>query len=201
MAYYLGLTGGIASGKSTVSQFFQEKGITVIDADQISHQLQEPGEVNWQAAVANFGRGILRGDQTLDRQKLGQIVFADPAKLELLNKISQPNIRRAIQQEMRVHADERLVVVDLPLLFEQNYQEELDGVLLVYVDSATQLQRLEERNHLSKEEALKKIKSQWPLSQKISRSQFVLDNSGTIIETSQSFEKLWHEYFEKIVEV
>lgn len=190
MSYLIGLTGGIASGKSTVSAWFKEAGITVIDADQIAHLLMAPKEKNWQLIVENFGQEILNPDQTIDRQKLGKIVFNDSKKLTQLNQLVQPAIHEKILQKIVSYTNEPVVVLDIPLLFEQNYQELVDQIVVVFVDEKTQIDRLKERNNLTQEEALAKINAQMPLSEKKNRADVVIDNSDTIVKTRTQVDQL-----------
>lgn len=190
MSYLVGLTGGIASGKSTVSEMFRAQRIPVIDGDEIAHQLMLPKKKNWLAIVDNFGPEILNSDQTINRKKLGQIVFNDSEKLNLLNQIVQPNIKEAILQKMIDLKDQKIVVLDLPLLIEQGYVEMVDLLVVVFVSPEIQLTRLMMRNNLNEADAIKKIESQMPLTDKLKQADVVIDNSDTIEKTTKQFEQL-----------
>lgn len=190
MTYYLGLTGGIASGKSTVSDLFRHKNIPVIDADEVAHALMEPGAANWQKIVAKFGPQFLNADQTINRQKLAQLVFSDQNALSKLNHLSHPTIKTSLLNKMQEYAiqNARVVVVDIPLLYEGKFDTDLDDVLLVYVDNKTQLERLMARDAITVKEAKRKIAAQMPLAKKKLLADYLIDNTGTIEETTSSFE-------------
>lgn len=178
MTIYLGLTGGIASGKTSAANFFRQHAYPVIDADQVSHSLMKPGQANYQGLIDAFGQEILADNGEISRKRLGQIVFADQAKLELLNSIVQANIRKQIIALMR-SAKSSLVVVDLPLLFEQNWQSEFTYTLLISVPKKLQVERLMKRNNLSKVDALSRIDAQMPLTNKRILADYVIDNSAS----------------------
>ncbi len=191
MAYYLGLTGGIASGKSTVAKWFKEKNVTVIDSDVITHELMQHGQPNWQAIVENFGEEYLTKEGEIDRQKLGTLVFSDASELAKLNRTTHPAIKQALEEQMAAHHSENLVVVDIPLLYEGHYEKKIDGVLVVYVDLKTQLARLMKRNNLTSLQAEKKITAQMSLEKKKQLSDFFIDNTGTIETTKEQFEEMY----------
>lgn len=177
MTYFLGLTGGIASGKSTVAALFKEQGIPVIDADQVAHQVLATNKSVQAQLQAAFGEAIVKNGQ-VDRPMLGQQVFGNPEALTQLNAITGPAILTAIKQQMQA-ADAPLVVLDVPLLYEQHYEQYCDGVAVVYVERKTQLQRLMARNQLTIEQANARIDSQSDLATKKARADFVIDNQGT----------------------
>lgn len=185
MALTIGLTGGIASGKSTVSQMFKEAGIVVVDADVIARKVVEPGEEAYEQIVQSFGKDILLPDETIDRQKLGSVVFFNEEKRLLLNSIVHPAVRKHMLKEKEEHLNngEETVILDIPLLFESKLTELVDRTLLVYVDYETQLARLMNRNNLSKGESEARIQSQMPLKDKIQLADAVIDNNGTIEAT------------------
>lgn len=177
MTYFLGLTGGIASGKSTVAALFKEQGIPVIDADQVAHQVLATNKSVQAQLQAAFGEAVVKNGQ-VDRPMLGQQVFGNPEALTQLNAITGPAILTAIKQQMQA-ADAALVVLDVPLLYEQHYEQYCDGVAVVYVERKTQLQRLMARNQLTIEQANARIDSQSDLATKKARADFVIDNQGT----------------------
>ena len=177
MTYFLGLTGGIASGKSTVAALFKEQGIPVIDADQVAHQVLATNKSVQAQLQAAFGEAVVKHGQ-VDRPMLGQQVFGNPEALTQLNAITGPAILTAIKQQMQA-ADAPLVVLDVPLLYEQHDEQYCDGVAVVYVERKTQLQRLMARNQLTVEQANARIDSQSDLATKKARADFVIDNQGT----------------------
>lgn len=187
MSLVIGLTGGIASGKSTVSAMFADMGITVIDADIEARLAVEPGEKAYNDIVSHFGSDILEEDGALDRQKLGSIVFNNEEKRLLLNSIVHPAVRErmAMKRETAQAANEEAIVMDIPLLFESKLTGLVEKIILVYVDEKTQLERLMKRNNFSEAEALSRIKSQMPLKDKVAKADEVIDNSGSIEESRQ----------------
>ncbi len=192
MALTIGLTGGIASGKSTVSQMFKEAGIVVVDADVIARKVVEPGEEAYEQIVQSFGKDILLPDEKIDRQKLGSVVFFNEEKRLLLNSIVHPAVRKQMLKEKEEHLNngEETVILDIPLLFESKLTELVDRTLLVYVDYETQLARLMNRNNLSKGESEARIQSQMPLKDKIQLADAVIDNNGTIEATKDQLHEI-----------
>jgi len=189
----IGLTGGIASGKSTVSSMLEKAGIPVIDADRYSREAVEPGEKAYKKIVAHFGEGILHGDRTIDRKKLGAIIFNDEAERKKLNAIVHPAVRKKMNDRKNFYRKEgrEAVVLDIPLLFESQLQGTVDKIMLVYVNEHVQLKRLMERDGSTKEEALSRIRSQIPLENKKTGADAVIDNNGSESETeSQLYEIL-----------
>ncbi|OIK10005.1 dephospho-CoA kinase [Bacillus sp. MUM 116] len=185
MSLVIGLTGGIASGKSTVSNMFKKMHITVIDADVEARLAVERGEPAYLKIVESFGREILLSNEEIDRPKLGSIIFHNEEKRQLLNEIVHPEVRKRMRQQMEaaVSKKEEIVVLDIPLLFESKLTYMVEKTILVYVDQEVQLQRLMERNHLSKDEALARIHSQMPLAEKVKLADAILNNNGTLLET------------------
>lgn len=168
MALVIGLTGGIASGKSTVSNMIKDLGITVIDADVEARLAVEKGKKAYHEIISHFGPEILQSDGTIDRGKLGSIVFHDSEKRLLLNSIVHPAVREQMLTK-KIDAEargEHLIVLDIPLLFESKLTYMVDKTLLVYVDEETQLRRLMERNNFTEQEAKARINSQMPLKEK-----------------------------------
>ncbi|MEC0177715.1 dephospho-CoA kinase [Paenibacillus favisporus] len=191
----IGLTGGIATGKSTVSALLVSKGALLVDADVIAREVMLPGHPVLAAAVEHFGQAILLPDGTLDRRRLGDIVFHDPNERKALNDITHPAIRQEIREQMqtfeREHPD-RLVVVDIPLLFESGLEAMFEQVLLVYAPFEVQVERLMERNRLTKDEAVARIRSQMDIEEKKKRADVVIDNSGQPSETERQVDEFWN---------
>jgi dephospho-CoA kinase len=187
MTLTIGLTGGIASGKSTVAKMLLELGIPVIDADQIAREAVEIGEEAYWQIVEKFGEEILQDDKTIDRAKLGAIVFNDEEKRKVLNSIVHPAVRKKMleQKEQYIKSGAKTVVLDIPLLFESKLTYLVDKVMVVFVDEHTQLERLMERNGFSKEEAEVRIRAQMPLREKITKADAVIDNNGSIEKTKE----------------
>jgi len=185
MALIIGLTGGIASGKSTVAKMLRELAIPVIDADEIAREVVQIGEDAYLQIVEQFGEGILQEDKNIDRLKLGSIVFNDEAKRKLLNRIVHPAIRQRMMQKKEEYASvgEQTVVLDIPLLFESNLTHLVHKTIVVYVDDQIQLERLMERNGFSKEEAEVRIRAQLPLKEKVKKADAVIDNNGSLAQT------------------
>ena len=183
MARIIGLTGGIASGKSTVTSYLREKGYPVIDADRVVHDLQAPGGALYRVLVEHFGREILDESGELDRAVLGQRIFSNPRERDWSNRVQGQLIREALAVARdRQAAQSDLFFMDIPLLIEQGYEEWFEAVWLVAVSKETQLKRLMERNHLSEVEAQERIASQMPLEAKRSRVDLVIDNNGDLAD-------------------
>lgn len=176
----IGLTGGIASGKSTVSLMLAKKGLPIVDADQVARQVVQPQSRGLQELRNEFGSDIILDDGQLDRQELGQIVFANPAKRRTLNQILQPKIRAEIHRQVQSYQrnGQQMIVLDLPLLFETGYASDCDRIVVVNVRPEVQLKRLMARNGYDRTEAVERIKSQMPLAAKVARADWVIDNNG-----------------------
>ncbi|MEH7094676.1 dephospho-CoA kinase [Neobacillus vireti] len=187
MSLVIGLTGGIASGKSTVSNMLKEMSITVIDADVEARLAVMKGEPAYQKILAEFGDDILLETGEIDRQKLGAIIFHQADRRQRLNEITHPEVRRRMRQQVETakQNNEGIVVLDIPLLFESKLTAMVEKTILVYVDSDIQLQRLVERNNLTHADAEARINSQMPLSEKIKLADAVINNNGTLEETKQ----------------
>jgi dephospho-CoA kinase len=192
MSLVIGLTGGIASGKSTVSNMLKEMNITVIDADVEARLAVIKGEPAYKKIIAEFGDGILLENGEIDRQKLGAIIFHQADKRKRLNEITHPEVRRRMleQVETAKRNNEEVVVLDIPLLFESKLTAMVEKTILVYVDSDIQLQRLVARNKLSIADAQARINSQMPLSEKIKLADGVIQNNGSLDETKQQLLQL-----------
>ena len=181
MVRIIGITGGIASGKSIVTEFLRQQGYQVIDADQVVHELQEPGGRLYQALLSAFGSSILREDGRLDRPKLGAMIFGNPQLLEQSSQIQNQIIREELAGRRDMLAEtEDIFFMDLPLLFELQYEDWSDQIWLVDVTEETQLSRLMTRNSLSQEEAEKRIAAQLSLQEKRKRADVLIDNNGSL---------------------
>ncbi len=181
MARIIGLTGGIASGKSTVTSYLKEKGYPVIDADQVVRELQVPGGALYRVLVDHFGKEILTKEGELDRVALGQRIFSDPSERDWSNRVQGRLIREALAEVRDRQATQSdLFFMDIPLLIEQHYEEWFESVWLVAVSKETQLKRLMERNHLSELQAQERIAAQMPLDEKRAHADLVLDNNGDL---------------------
>ncbi|MFL6562234.1 MAG: dephospho-CoA kinase [Bacillus sp. (in: firmicutes)] len=201
MSLVIGLTGGIASGKSTVSSMFKEMHITVVDADIEARLAVIKGESAYFKIIEEFGEDILLASGEIDRQKLGSIIFHQEEKRQILNNIVHPEVRKRMgdQVEKAKKNGEEVVVLDIPLLFESKLTYMVDKTLLVFVDNETQLKRLIARNNLSVEDAEARIHSQMPLSDKIELADAVIHNNGSIEDTKkQLFEILGQFGIDKI---
>lgn len=186
MVRIIGITGGIASGKSTVTEFLRQQGYQVIDADQLVHELQEPGGRLYQALLSTFGSTILQEDGRLDRPKLGAMIFGNPELLAQSSQLQNEIIREELARRRDLLAEtEDIFFMDLPLLFELGYDNWFDQIWLVDVTEETQLSRLMSRNDLSQEEAEKRIAAQLSLQEKRKRADVLIDNNGSLEETRQ----------------
>ena len=184
MAKIIGITGGIASGKSVVTDFLRSQGYQVIDADQVVHELQKPGGQLYQVLLSEFGTEILLADGQLDRKKLGTLLFSRPNLLEKSSRLQNDIIREELAvKRNQLAATEELFFMDIPLLFEQEYEDWFDQIWLVDVSKDTQLERLMTRNNLSQEEAQRRIAAQLSLEEKRQRAEIVIDNNGALLAT------------------
>ena len=189
----IGLTGGIAAGKSTVAQRWQQAGAIVIDADKLAHRALEPGTPTWREVVREFGREFLNADQTVNRPKLGEIVFGDESKRLALNRIVHPAVRQ-MQADMLAQCERdgraEFVLVTVPLLYEVGAERDLDCVVTVACSEQTQLARLTATG-LSEEQARARIRAQWPMQRKMDRADFVIWNDGTLRTLSEQADVIW----------
>lgn len=194
----IGLTGGIASGKSLVADFFRQLGATVLSADAIAREIVEPGSAALRELVEAFGSDILEPDGRLDRKKLADLIFRDPAARKRVNAITHPHIRGRLRAEIerlsKAH-HEGIVVVDIPLLLDTAPRDilPLEGVVVVVVDRETQLARLMARDGLSREAASRRLQAQRPLAEKLAEADWVIDNSANSAHTRQQVERLWND--------
>ena len=179
MGKIIGITGGIASGKSTVTEFLRQKGFQVVDADAVVHQLQKPGGRLFQVLVEHFGEKVLLENGELNRPLLASLIFSNPEEQEWSKRTQGEIIREELAALRNQFAQtEALFFMDIPLLFEQNYASWFDETWLVYVNRDVQLERLMKRDQISKEAAESRLNSQWPLERKISLASYSLDNNG-----------------------
>ena len=189
----IGLTGNIASGKSTVARQLVARGATLIDADVLARRVVEPGMPAFDAIVARWGQGVVAADGTLDRAALRERVFHEPAELEQLNEIVHPRVvqlRRELMDEARMRGD-RVVVYDIPLLFERHLAEEFDRIILVDAPRAVRLERMVRDRGLSEADAMAMIAAQMPAELMRARSDYVIDNTGTVEELAERVDETW----------
>ncbi|HND85349.1 MAG TPA: dephospho-CoA kinase [Pseudobdellovibrionaceae bacterium] len=179
---WIGITGGIGTGKSTVAEIIRERGLSIVDADQVAREVVQPGSPGLQSVVDQFGSQVLNQDQSLDRQALAQIVFQDPKKLELLEQILHPLIQaRVAHYKERFRASgASFAFYDIPLLFEKNMKNQFDLVIVVNAPREQIIERLRRRNKWSSQEIESRIRAQIPLDQKIAAADFVVQNDGDL---------------------
>ena len=194
---HLALTGGIGSGKSTVAQFFAERGATIIDADAISRELMEPGQRVLAEVIETFGDHLLDDAGRLDRQALADVVFNDDEAREQLNAIVHPAVRAEAtrQREAAVAADpdDAVIIQDIPLLVETGQADTYDGVIVIYTDQETRLQRLVETRGMSLEDAKARIAAQATDEQRKAVADWVIDNSGSLEDTEAQVDAVWRQ--------
>ena len=180
----VGLTGGIASGKSTVAKILTELGAAIVDADMLSREVVAPGHDGWKEIVATFGRDVLQADQNLDRQKLRTLIFNNPDARKQLEAIIHPRVRALAERRIREHGEAgyAVVVYEVPLLFEGNLQEWLRPVILVASNVDIQRQRLQQRDGLDPTAAQKHIDAQMSLEDKRKLADYVIENDGSLAD-------------------
>ena len=192
----VGLTGGVATGKSTVAAMLKRCGAIVIDADSLARDVVAPGRPAWREIVKEFGHDILNADQSINRQALGAIVFRHSAKRRRLERIIHPRVAREQMRRTRaaaMHDIHAVVVYDVPLLFEAGIENRVDKTIVVTADRETQIARLKKRNGLTRIEALRRIKSQMPLANKVARADYVLDGTMKKRLLSKVAAKTFHQ--------
>lgn len=197
---WVGLTGGIASGKSTVSRLFRDAGAFIIDADEIAHEVIRRGGPAYASVVEAFGPGILGGDGEIDRRRLGEIVFTDAGRREALNRLIHPHVFERAEAARRAIAaahPEAVILFDVPLLIETGAHDEMDAVVLVYVDRAAQAARLMQRDRLTREEAERRIDAQMPLDEKRRFADMVIDTRASMEEIERSVKILYQQLRER----
>ena len=177
----VGLTGGIATGKSTVAEMLREGGAVLIDADVLAREVVEPGEPALGRIAGEFGRAVLQPDGRLDRKKLGAVVFADAAKRKRLEEITHPAIRERLTrrlQELGRQGFRGLVVFDAAVMIESGNHRNMDRLIVVATDEATQIARLMARDGIDQDEAVRKVRSQMPVAEKAKLADYVIENAG-----------------------
>ena len=191
----VGLTGGIASGKSTVAAMLRELGAKIINADDLARSIVQPGKEAWKEIVAAFGTDILRPDRTIDREKLRSAIFEDPQKRKKLDSITHPRIRALAQARAQELAAKgaAIVVYEAPLLFENEVHLWLRPVILVACEDALQRRRLKARDRLSEAEIGQHIKAQMPLSEKMPLADFVIENNGDLDDLKKQLKDVWEK--------
>jgi len=192
----VGLTGGIGTGKSHVAKIFIELGCYVFDADKIARQVVEPGEVGFEKVVAEFGKEILAEDGTIDRAKLGQIVFSSPEKREKLNQILHPIIiakQDSLISETINQDPNAIVIIDAALMIETGSYKRFDKLIVVYCDRESQIERVMKRNNLPRNEVESRINSQMPSDEKRKYADIEIDTSGTFEETEDKVKAVYQE--------
>ena len=174
---------------------FARLGAVVVDADQVAREVVEPGQPALEEIVATFGPGVLLGDGRLDRPKLAEIIFEDPVERARLNAITHPRIRTRMDELIKAHrSGAGVLIVDIPLLYENERRTAVEKVIVVWVDPQTQLRRIRQRDGLSAEAARQRIAAQMPLDAKRARADHVIDNSGTREDTRRQVEAIYHLY-------
>ena len=195
MMKVIGLTGGIASGKSTVAQFLKELGVVVIDADKVGHEVLSSDAEAKQEVVAAFGEGVLTPDGSISREKLGRIVFGNPESLLKLNMIMHPRIAERVKARLEGYrkAGARVVVVEAPLLLEAGWASLVDEVWVTVASEATILKRLKERAGLSETESLERLRSQISVAERVRQADVIIDTDCDLGELKGRIAGLWQE--------
>jgi dephospho-CoA kinase len=194
--FIIGLTGGIATGKSTVVEMLRRKGALIIDADQLAREVVEPNQPAWQEVLSWLGDSVLLPDLNLDRVKIAELVFGDQQKLKTLNAIIHPRVGTRILEltrEIEQANPDAVIIYDIPLLIEAGMQEMVDLILLVYAPPALQLKRLIERDNLTAEEAELRLVAQLPIDEKKRFAHQIIDNSGSLAETEKQVDRFWSD--------
>lgn len=203
MVLIVGLTGGIVGGKSTVASMFKDLGVKIVDADKLGHSVILPYRPAWKKIIRLFGKDFLRKDLTIDREKLGKIVFTNQTLLKKLNEITHPEIIKLIKKEINLAknktcSQEKVLIIDAALIYEAKIDRLMDKIIVVYIDEDEQVKRLIRRNNLSKEEALHRIKSQMSTKEKVKMADYIIDNSSSLDKTKKQVEKIWKNLVSRI---
>lgn len=195
----VGLTGGIACGKSTVSDMLRRLGVPIVDADQIARQVVEPGSPVLAAIVREFGASVLQADGTLDRARLGALVFGDAAARARLNAITHPAIqqRSAAQLAEHARAGAKIAVYDAALILENGLGGAVDALIVVAVPEDVQVERLVRRDGIDRDAAIARVRAQMPLAEKVAAADWVVDNSGSLAETEARVAGIWQAVKER----
>ena len=192
----VGLTGGIATGKSVVTGYLRELGAYIVDWDVIARAVVEPGLPAWQDITQYFGKEIVQPDGRIDRSKLGEVVFGDEAKRRKLNSFTHPRIMEEAEMQARAVLDtdvDAVVIHDVPLLFEAGLDKMVDKTVLVYATEENQVRRLMDRDSMSRESAIERLNTQMPVTDKVRQADFVIDNNGSIEQTREQVRRLYRE--------
>ncbi len=188
------LTGGIATGKSTVLSLFKALGAHVIDADQIAHKALQKNSAAYKKILKNFGDSVLDENGNIDREKLGNIVWKDDNKRQILELIVHPEVitlgENAISEILKSYP-EAIIIYEIPILYERNYQQRFKKIILAYTDPDIQLSRFVSRNHISEDDAKLRISKQMPIRSKLEAADYIIDTSGTLIQTEKQVKQLW----------
>jgi dephospho-CoA kinase len=190
----VGLTGGLATGKSSVARLFQDCGAIVIDADVLAREAVEPGRPAWRDIVRVLGKKVLQPDRTLDRRTVGRIVFGNRAKLKQLNAIVHPRVAREqnrLTREIVSKEPDAVIIYDAPVLIEAGAHKRMNKIIVVAADQATQIKRLCNRSHFSRAEALRRIRSQLPLAQKVKLADYVIDGTLSFEQTKNEVQRIY----------
>ena len=200
MSIIIGLTGGIASGKTTVSNMFIEKNIPVIDTDKIAKELLSIDTEAYNEVIEMCGPDIKLSNNEINRKRLASIIFANKDIRDRLNSIIHPRVKKIMMSEVARHKqmETKVIVIDVPLLFESGFDKYVDETITVFVNFESQLDRLMSRDQIDMEYANLKIKAQLPLSEKVKQSTYVIDNSLSILETKKQFIKILEKIEEKL---
>jgi dephospho-CoA kinase len=195
----VGLTGGIASGKSTVSEIFASLGAKVLDADEVARELLLPGQPAWKRLRQTFGEEFFHPDGTVKRKQLRKLVFANPERRSQLNAIVHPEVMKEINRRSEVLSSSlqaKVLVVDVPLLLEVGVADRFDKIVVVDARESVQINRLMQRDGISEEEAKQALKVQMPLSEKVEQADYVIDNNSTLTDTEIQVRMIWQELLE-----
>lgn len=199
--YVLGITGGIACGKSTVSDYLAKKKVPIIDADAVCHELSQPQGSIWQVYTEHFGTSILQPDKTLDRAAIAARVFADKAERKWMNDTLHPILEQEVLRRLHSYAGTApVVILDVPLLYEAGWNKFCNEVWVVYVSREIQIQRIMHRDGATREEAKARIAAQMSVEEKCKLADAVIDNRGTVEETEKQVEKLWQKLLKALPE-
>lgn len=196
----IGLTGGIASGKTTVAKMLSEFSLgEIVDVDSLAREIVSPQTPAWERIVEAFGKEILAKDLTIERSKLAKIIFSFPEKRRLLNNITHPLILQKIKEKLTEFKDNKIIILDIPLLFEAGFEGIVDKIIVVYTEQGIQLKRLRKRNKLSIKEAQDRINSQMSLIEKSKKADWVLCNNGKVRELKEKVKELFKEIEKEIL--
>lgn len=195
MALIIGLTGGIATGKSTVAEMFKDLGVPIVDTDKISYDLLKKGNSTYDEVLELFGEEIIFTNGDVNRKKLGQVIFNNDDLRVKLNNIIHPKIKKITLSEVKKHEElgATIIVIDVPLLFETDFYKLVDKSIVVYTTPELQIERLIGRDSIKEEYALIKIESQIPIDKKVKMADFVINNSESILTTKKEFNRIIEE--------